>query len=64
MFKKFDKDDILHNVLIANPKVSVRIFNGNLYNNFTLVATEPTSETYEPRLDFSDGRNSMYIPLT
>ena len=33
MIKKFDKDDILHNVLIANPKVSFRIFAGSVYSN-------------------------------
>lgn len=59
MIKKFDKDDILHNVLIANPKVSFRIFAGNVYSNTTIIQETP----YEPKLDFSDERNSMYVPV-
>lgn len=36
MYKKFEKDDILHNVLIANPKIKFKIFAGNVYNNIDL----------------------------
>lgn len=61
MIKKFDKDDILHNVLIANPKVSFRIFAGNVYSNSTVI--DDLEATYEPKLDFSDERNSMYVPV-
>ena len=61
MIKKFDKDDILHNVLIANPKVSFRIFAGSVYSNSTVI--EGLEAPYEPKLDFSDERNSMYVPV-
>jgi len=37
MIKKFEKDDIIHNVLIANPKVTFKIFNGKVYSNLDVV---------------------------
>jgi hypothetical protein len=66
MYKKFEKDDIIHNVLITNPKITFKIFRGNIYSNLDIVAKSQevvTPGTYEAKLDFSDDNNSQYIPL-
>lgn len=34
MYKKFNKDDLLYNVVIANPKVKFTIFGGNVFTDF------------------------------
>lgn len=63
MYKKFEKDDLIYNVLIANPKVKFTIFKGNIYDKFSVSAQSeaPTEIVYA--LDFSQEENSMYIPL-
>lgn len=67
---KFTKDDLLNNVIVANPKMSFRIFAGNVYINGSTTpsglesinALEAAPEVVGGYLyDFSDPKNSFYL---
>lgn len=65
MTNKLYKENILYNVAKTTNKIKLKIYEGELYGNIgTLSETAaPVEGAYSPSLDFSDERNSQYVPL-
>lgn len=65
MTNKLYKENILYNIAKTTNNIKLKIYEGEVYGNIgnlpeTVSAAE---EEYSPSLDFSDGRNSQYIPI-